>query len=363
MMEVWNLPGPSRYLEAVERSLRDGASVVLRFPGEVPAGFRAVLNALLGDSWQWGTVEADGVVKAAGGGFVVRGLCERFAPRLTAVARVTAADLCEEDEFRGRLIWIDGLCSTNCDGWLSFLMAYEQASRGVPTLERTRFVALVDGAPLARVTRDIGLALHDWRDVVDEMDLLFFADRRFRDRGVEGKERLLLATTVARVAAWDCTVATALREEAAEVILDPCDTLRSLARERGWTSETRQDWGIGTESGSGSMHAALAAVKEPREIERRVWSAQTAVLLPEIESTRLDIVREHRFQIADNLRRTGEGNDPDEMEIGDLVRVFGRPGFDRQVGLQLRGLRDVRNALAHCRPLSPERALDLVRHG
>ena len=120
---------------------------------------------------------------------------------------------------------------------------------------------------------------------------------------------------------------------------------------------------IGTGSGSGSMHAALAAVKEPREIERRVWSAQTAVLLPEIESTRLDIVREHRFQIADNLRRTGEGNDPDEMEIGDLVRVFGRPGFDRQVGLQLRGLRDVRNALAHCRPLSPERALDLVRHG
>ena len=148
MMEVWKLPGPSRYLEAVERSLRDGASVVLRFPGEVPAGVRAVLNALLGDSWQWGTVEADGVVKAAGGGFVVRGLCERFAPRLTAVARVTAADLCEEEEFRRRLIWIDGLHSRNCDGWLSFLTAYAQASRGVPTLERTRFVALVDGAPL-----------------------------------------------------------------------------------------------------------------------------------------------------------------------------------------------------------------------
>ena len=362
MMEIWNLPGPSRYLEAVERSLRDGASVILRFPGDVPAGFRAVLHALLGDFWQWATVEADGVIETAGGGFVVRGLCKRFAPLLSAVARVTAADLCEEEEFRRRLIWIDGLHSTNCDGWLSFLAAYAQASRGVPTLERTRFVALVDGSP-ARVTRDICLALHDWRDVVDEMDLLFLADGRLRDRGVDGQERLLLATTVARVAAWDCAVATALREEAAEVILDPCDALRALARERGWTSETRQDWGIGTESGSGSMHAALAAVKEPREIQRRVWSAQTAVLLPEIESTRLDIVREHRFQIADNLRRTGEGTDPDEMEIGDLVRVFERPGFDRQVGRQLRGLRKIRNDLAHCRPLSPERALDLVRHG
>ena len=361
-METWKLPGPSRYLEAIERSLRDGSSVVLRFPGEVPAGFRAALRGLLGDFWQWATVEADGVVESGEGGFVVRGLCERFAPRLTAVARVTAADLCEEEEFQRRLIWIDGLHSTNCDGWLSFLATYAQASRGVSTLERTRFVALVDGAPPARVTGDIGLAFHDWRDVVDEMDLLFFADRRLRDRGVDGKERLLLATTVARVAAWDCAVAAALREEAAEIILDPCDTLRSLACERGWTCETRQDWGIGTESGSGSMHAALAAVKEPREIQRRVWSAQTAVLLPEIESTRLDIVREHRFQIADNLRRTGEGADPDEMEIGDLAHVFGRPGFDRQVGCQLRSLREIRNALAHCRPLSPERALDLVRH-
>ena len=194
------------------------------------------------------------------------------------------------------------------------------------------------------------------------MDLLFFADSRLRDRGFVGKERLLLATTIARVAAWDCGVAAALQEEAAEVILDPCNVLRSLAHERRWTSETRLDWGMGTESGSGSMHAALADVREKREIQRRVWSAQTAVLLPEIESARLDIVRQHRFQIAENLRRTGEGTDPDEMEIGDLVRVFGRPSFDRDAGRQLRYLREIRNTLAHCKPISAIRALDLVRH-
>ena len=361
-MEIWKLPGPSRYLGTVERSLRSGASVVLRFPGDVPTGFRVALHALLGDYWQWATIESDAVIESAGGGFVLRRLCERFAPQLSAVARVTAADLCEEDEFRRRLIWVDGLHSGNCGGWLSFLTAYAQASRAVPTLERTRFVALVDGAPSTRVTGDICLAVHDWRNVVDEMDLLFLADARLRDRGVTRKERLLLATAVARVAAWDCVVAAALGEEVAEVILDPRDALRALARERGWTSETPLDWRIGTESGSGSMHPALAAVKEPREIERRVWSAQAAVLLPEIESVRLDIVREHRFQIADNLRRTGEGTDPEEMEIGDLVRVFGRPGFDRQAGWRVRHLRDIRNALAHCEPLSAVRALDLVRH-
>ena len=362
-MEIWNLPGPSRYLATVERSLRDGASVVLRFPGYVPTGLRAAVHGLLGDYWHWATVEPDAVIESPGGGFDVRGLCERFAPRLSVLARVTPADVCGDNEFQRRLIWVDGVHNNNRRGWLSFLEVYAQASRAVPTLERTRFVALVDGALSTRVTPDIGLAVHDWRDVVDEVDVLVFADRGLRDRGITGKERLLLATTVARVAAWDCVIAAALRGEAAEVILDPCDTLRSLARERGWTRETRVDWGSGTASGSGSMHAALAAVREPREIQRRVWSAQAAVLLPEVESVRLDIVREHRFQIADNLRRTGEGTDPEEMEIGDLVRVFGRPGFDRQAGSRMRQLREIRNTLAHCQPLSPVRALDLVRRG
>ena len=307
MMEIWKLPGPSRYVETIERSLRDGASVVLRFPSGVPGGFKATVQAALGDYWQWATVESDAVVESPRGESLLRGLCQRFAPRLLPVVRVTVADLCEEEEFQRRIIWIDGLHSTDCSGWLSFLAAYARASQAVPMLERTRFVALVDGGPSTRVIGDICLAVHDWRDVIDELDLLVFADSRLRERGVDGKERLLLATTVARVAAWDFVVAATLREEPPEVILDPSDALCSLARERGWTSETRPEWGIGTDSGSGSMHAALAAIKEPREIQRRVWSAQTAVLLPEIEAVRLDIVREHHFQLAENLRRTGEG--------------------------------------------------------
>lgn len=361
MMDLWTLAGPAGYLGTVERSLRNGATVVLRFPGDAPAGFRAALQAQLGDYRQWATIEADAVIKSASGGYVLQGLCERFAPRLSAVSRVTAADLCEEEEFRRRLIWVDGLHRTNCGGWLSFLTAYAHASGAVHPRERTVFVALVDGAPSTRVAGDICLAVHDWRGIVDEMDLLFLADRCLRDRGIDRKERMLLATTVARVAAWDCVVAAALREEPAEVILDPGDALRSLARERGWTRETRPDWGIGTESGSGSMHAALAALKEPQEIRRRVWSAQTAVLLPAIESERLEIVRQHHFQIAAYLRRTGNGTDPDEMEIPDLKRVFERPGFDWHAERRLEDLRNIRNDLAHCRPLSAERALELVR--
>ena len=363
MMDTWRLPGPSQFLGAVERSLRDGESVVLRFPGDVPSGFQTALHGLLSDSWRWASVGADAVVESPQGGVVLRGLCERFAPRLATVERVTPLDLCEDEDFRGRLIWIDGRSDANWSSWLSFLAAYAQASRNVRVLGRTQFVAPIDGVPPARPARDVSLAVHDWRDVVDEMDLLFLANGRLRGWGVDGLERLLLATTIARVAAWDCGVAERLAEESAEVILGPCEMLQSMARERGWARETLQDWGLGTDSGTGSMHAALASVKDPREIRRRVWSAQVSVLLPIIESRRLNIVREHRSQITDSIRRTGEEGDPDDLEVGDLARVFGRAGFDQEVGRAVRSLRGVRNALAHRQPLAPQQALDFVGAG
>ena len=38
-MRLWDLPGPVRFVEAVERSLRNGVNVVARFPGAMPNGF------------------------------------------------------------------------------------------------------------------------------------------------------------------------------------------------------------------------------------------------------------------------------------------------------------------------------------
>ena len=47
-------------------------------------------------------------------------------------------------------------------------------------LGRTQFVVPIDGVPPAGPARDVSLAVHDWRDVVDEMDVLFLANGRLR---------------------------------------------------------------------------------------------------------------------------------------------------------------------------------------
>lgn len=360
-MNVWHLPGPSTFLGAVERSLRDGQSVILRFPdGMPPTGFDSALHVLLRDGWRWHNFDASAVAESESNG-ALRELCGQFAPELSTISGVTAFDLCESEAFWGRLIWISGLQSSNWPSWRTFLTTYAQVSRSVPTLRRTLFVTPIHGQPLAELEGDVALVVHDWRGVVDEMDLLFLAYQRLRNRDIDRPTRVLLATTVARLAAWDTSIAERLTEENEEVILSPLEMLKSVAGEKAWTYKTPAEWRLGTDSGSGSLHPALAAVRDPREVQHRILSAQISVLLPVIELQCRKIVREHHFLIDEHLQRNGHELDPDDLEIGKLVSLFKLPGFDRTTFYRILNLRNARNALAHRQPLSPLSALSLIR--
>ena len=359
-MNIWHLPGPSEYLDAVERSLRDGESVILSFPEGAPAGFETALHVRMADCGRWGRVEVSpaDMLKP---GVPLRQLLEQFAPELTEVSGVTAVELCEAEGFWGRLIWIEGLRSINCPAWMTFLGKYAHASRSVPRLRRTLFIAPVGADTTGDSFGDVALMVHEWAGVVDEMDLTFLANDRLRTRGIRGTLRMLLVMTIARVAAWDFNTAERLANASAEDILDPSNLLRSEASARGWVCETPRSVSRGTVSARGVVHAALASISEPDEIQRRIWSAQVSVLLPVIEVQRQALVKEYQHQIAEELRRDGRAEDPEELEIRDLAFLFRRVGFDRDVGYRVEDLRLARNALAHGQPLLTPQALALAR--
>ena len=359
-MNIWHLPGPAEFLGAVERSLRDGESVILRFPEGSPAGFEMALSVQMADCGPLGRVEVNASVTLTAGEPLCQ-LMEQFAPELTAISDLTAVDLCEVEGFGGRLIWIEGLQNGSCPAWQTFLENYAHASRNVSRLRRTLFVAPMGTDKTVASGRDVALKVHDWAGVVDEMDLVFLANHRLRSREIEGTLRTLLVMTVARVAAWDCTIAERLAEAGPEDILDPMQLLRSAAQERGWTSETLPSFSHGTESGAGVTHAALAAIREPGEIQRRMWSAQVSVLLPVVELHRLAIIREHRHQIVAELRRNGQKEDAEALEVGELAFLLSRAGFDDDVTSRAEGLRHARNVLAHGKPLMTAQALVLAR--
>ena len=348
MMRLWDLSGAVRFLKTVERSLNDGVSVVVRFPGAMPLGFQ---DAVITD------VKGLNFVRFKCTRSPFEGLCKKYAPS----ALLTAGDLsglCEHEGFRGKLIWLDSLHPKMWQQWREFLTKYAQVNRFMSSLGRTLFVVPLEGEPPEEPPKnDVTMATHDWSDVIDEMDLLFWANDRLLQKGMSYSQRILLATTVARIASWDFDIAMRLLDERSHVILAPCEMLRSIAKEKGWTLHTPVDWQIGTASKSGIEHAALAALEEPpRTIQRRLWSAQAAVLLPQIESQRVKIIRNNMSK----FRRALQDKDPLDVELSELERAMWSRTYCK-VHDNVKYLRDARNGLAHLCPLVPEKALELAQ--
>lgn len=350
-MNVWALPGPARFLERVERSLREGVNVVARFPGHEQAGFKNQALTLLNDFGKCSVVQAEPAEDP------FDSLCRRFGSRLSRAGGENLLDLCEQEGFKGRLIWIDGLEQLDPIDWRTwrkFLADYAQASRSMREFERTLFVVSLEGVPPAEPPdRDVTLTTHDWRGVVGEMDLLFLAYERLGERNVSPAMRSLLAATVARVASWDLETAERMLDEKTDVILEPIRMLQSVACEKGWTTQTSVGWEFCTESGAGSRHAALASLDDPpREIRRRLWSAQVAELLPLIDARRYEIVQEHRVTLGTHLRSDGDVTDPLDLDVGRLKGMVLRPGFNAGVKNHVERLHRWRNSLSHLELLS-----------
>lgn len=348
MMRLWELSGAVRFLKAIGRSLNDGVSVIVRFPGTMPLGFQ---DAIIKD------VQGLNFVRFKCTSSPFEGLCKKYAPSVLSNTG-DLHGLCEHEGFRGKLIWLDSVHPKVWQQWQEFLTKYAQVNRAMSSLGRTLFVVPLEGKPPEEPPKnDVTMETHDWSDVLDEMDLLFWANDRLLQKGMNYSQRILLATTVAYIASWDFDIAMRLLDERPHVILSPCEMLRSVAKEKGWTLHTPLDWQLGTASKSGIEHAALASLEEPpRTLQIRLWSAQAAVLLPQIESQRVKIVRNNMSK----FQRALQYKDPLDVELSELERSVWSRTYCK-VHNNVKYLLNARNNLAHLRPLEPKKALKLVQ--
>lgn len=352
-MMLWDLPGPRRFIESCRKSLANGANLVVRFPGGIPDGFDDALMSAVGNSLHWDVLAAtDSPLKD---------LDRRFAESPGTIHSLP--DVLVQDWFGGLLLWLDGLDESNWLAWRGTLERHADLIRGTPLLGRSLFCAPLSGAVCTNSPRsDVALTNLEWDGVVDEVDLLLLASERLRGQELSPLVRLFLATSVARVAASDFETAFRLLDGGADAILNPLETLKSIAAERRWTSDTPLALESGTVSRRGVTHPARLAVEEPpREIERRVWSAQVSVLMPRIEKRRHAIVERNLHEIKYRMRRADrDDSDPHGMELGDLALLLEAPGVRRGLRNAVKRLRDHRNCLAHLDPLEPDIALKLI---
>ena len=349
-MRLWDLPGARRFVESACDLLRAGNNVVASFPGSIPDGFDNAVSVSIGNALH--------LDRLSGTGTPLENL-RQYAAQPTHIHSVT--DLCEDAGFRGRLVQPYGLDADSWVAWRDFLGAYAQASRSRPLLGRSLFL-LAGCPPPNEPPAEVGVVDMTWDGSIDNVDLLLFANEKLRERTPDPLLRSLLANTVARVAAWDYETAANLVVENDQTIMDPTEVLRANANEKGWTTETPLDWRLGTASRTGVAHPARAAVEDPpAEIERRLWSAQLAVLLPWIEERRHDVVADNLYDVKQQMRIDGDGqSDPYDIEVGELYELFARRGGHRGIRKTLQCLRHGRNVLAHRQHLSYERVLKLI---
>ena len=355
MGSLWGLPGPSRFVEAVVNDLRGGSSVVLRFGGALPVGLADHLEQLTTWRTVWTPLGVDAATPP------LSAIRRAVAPEAPAVDFRTPQQVVVGECCRNRVFWIDGLTPENWPAWRRFLRDFAHARRNAEVTARPPIFLLPLSGPGFQVTglAEPSISAREFRDVVDRDDLYMLVLQSRQARRRRRVIRGLLANTVAQIAQWDHLLAGILLDGGPEAALQPHETLARYAEERGWTAETPELWEAGTLDGPRKrpvVHSALLLVQgRERDVNRRLWAAQAAVLLPLLEERRIELVDRNRHRFSKLPLETDFGviETPEDMELGALVLYFSRHCEGGQGVLELaRRLRIFRNELAHLRPLS-----------
>ena len=361
-MDIWNLPGPSSFVDNIESAVRDGSNVIVRFPTEVPEGFERDLRERLHSLFIWNHIDASNS-SSNPHSF----LHQYIFPDVSAFDVGSITELAANPSFQGRLIWIENINYEVWPEWSTFLRAYSDACRNVDLISRTVIIVLLSReAAASKITEEAALISYDFRGVVDILDLFILVLWELTSRIKHRGHRALLAHTVAQVAQWDSFLANQLILLPPEEALSPENILRQYASERGWTSETPRCWESGTQDGTPEkpiVHSALLEVcGSSRIVRQRIWAAQAAVLLPLVEEQRVSIIEKNRRYL--NLPiQTADGrhiDDPLDLDVGQLAWHLDRKDKPQGLRKKVRNLRLVRNKLAHMEPLEPKEALQLV---
>lgn len=356
-MNIWELPGPADFVDSIEYAVRDGANVIVRFPLGAPQGLSHSLRSRLQPLFDWTNLDAkyakDDLI-----GF----LCNQVCPQLYSHRQSGISTLAKFPDFQGRLFWVENIDSDGWKKWSKLLQAYSDVCRNIDLTSRSSFVVVLNNElVIAPIIEEATLVRHDFRGVVDELDLLIFALHNIPRNRFPGHHRTLLAHIVSSLSKWDIMLAERMIQSSTEEFLRPHATLEEYALEHNWTPETPRKWEFGTLDGTDSqqVHSALLQMCVDRHIvEQRLWAAQAAVLLPIVEERRVHFIGRYKHHLRLPVEtEQGLTENPLDLSIGQLAWQLDRRGVPTYLRKYIRRLKRLRNALAHMEPVSTEDAM------
>lgn len=349
----WSLPGPRDFLETVVSDVRQGLNVIVTPPACCPVTER-VLEPLFRRYESLHFVSLDSSEIAAP---ISEALHERLGVRPRAGQLANPAHLAEALPER-QVVFVDGLDAANAPLWLDFLSQYQHACNGKPSHRRSVFCVAVSVSCGVEPKQDIVLSLKRFGAHFYRIDGVLQMETLLPRSGHAAVERDLLVSVGVELAGCDGRLAKTIAETGSSFLTAPLQVLRRYGDTLDWSSEDLDRGGLakGCEEvfdGRQRWHSsALALRNDDAELLRRIWHGQIRVLFPFIEEQRIrlsGVVEPFLNLPVDTVN--GRAEQAIDLEVGEMLYHLRAKRLPSGVWDTLRCLRDMRNDLAHLRPV------------
>jgi hypothetical protein len=352
----WTLPGPSRFVDRVVKDLRQSKNVVIGLPNLIPDGIRqATQQRVKKSSWRWCRVTPQPEYHP------LDQLYETLTGESTTEQHVDHFDLAKHDRVRGTIAWIDLGVSETPETWVKCMKTYADSIKRLEPDSPLLLIGVLQ-SDHASVTPNgkPHLSVRTWRNVIRVVDVRNVVERELRKRSFNPTQHQLAVETIARVALWDLQLAAQLAFCSLAEITDPFDLLEDYAHAQQWSVDQEARWEDGTHSrlfGEPQTHSALCVLQGNLQVvERRIWAAQTGVVLPFLEA-RLRTLISRLDPLPPTWTTTNGTREKivkrENYELSHVAEILSEDGAADDLTRLVRRLKDMRNRLAHLESLRP----------
>lgn len=353
MDRIWwtQMVKPGAFVHNIVDTLFDEQNVILQLPGAVPwyeTFLSEVENGLIGLGCQREVTFAEYDDTVAPGEWLLNKFVKKEVRRTHRIGVSHASFLASLPDLtlHDSVVWIQNITEKGMTGWLSFIRDYRKQ---LPkTLSGALFVLEYRGH-LGHIAT--GKAkLISFRSEISSYDRYAFCTLIASGSRLNAEVLPYLAELVSSVCVDDIELCAACIEKEEQFARDPESCLREIAQ-----NERHSDGSVY------SIEGPLAG------LDQLVWKSQIRFVFPLLEQYRMSFVQKHWRDISTQLPYTNQFNEtfsvPEEVELG-LLYAFTSQGAvqmsDNEEFSVLRKVKDMRNDLAHLRPVSYEDILFLL---
>jgi len=357
---AWQLPGPTRFLERCRRRLLRGVSLILPVSRRLPSGFEPALERALrdGDDYRW-----IGLLASELGATTPLALAGEIAARfLHDVRYVESFDRLIERLERS-LLFVDATeaSESETETWLEFVERFRSANHALPEQARSLMVLLIKDDD-RELRPEVGLERLLWRGAVTRLDGLVLADSLRGSHDESTCRRRTAGSIAAALAGADLDLLAEIADEPLRRLIEPKERLVAYAERRCIDPTEPPNRAAGTlesfDDETRCHSAWLAMAGRDYELRHRIWQGELPILLPRIESRRLELVDEVRSYLSWPVEApSGKIDDPFDLEVGAMDHYLRRSRAPQSLKSEIARMRQIRNLLAHSETV-PEELID-----